>query len=65
MKIFYFSQNFPNFFFNFSFYAIAQKCRLQQSWARHKKTLSMALPLDGYMKALRFIFFVTIPTNEK
>ena len=61
MKIFYFSQNFPNFFFNFSFYAIAQNCRLQQSWARHKK----ALPLDRYMKALRFIFFVTIPTNEK
>ena len=27
MKLLHFSQNFPNFFFDFSFYAIAQKCR--------------------------------------
>ena len=31
MKILHFPQHFPNFFFGFSFYAIPQKCRLQQA----------------------------------
>ena len=31
----HFSQDLPNFFFGFSFYAVGQKCRLWQSWAWH------------------------------
>ena len=32
---FTFFSNFLNFFYDFSFYVIAQKCCLQQSWAWH------------------------------
>ena len=60
MKIVHFSQIFPYFFFNISFYAITQKCHLQQFWAPPKTQA-----LDNYMKAYTEKFFIIIPANEK
>ena len=60
-KNFTFFSNFLNFFFDFSFYVIVQKCCLQQSWAWHKKALPMTLALDSSMKAYREKGFFTEP----
>lgn len=70
MKILHFPQHFPNFFFGFSFYAIPQKCRLQQSLtlkdpAHDPGPWRLYEGLQGRSLLLSLMFFVMIPVNEK